>query len=173
MAASDDEEVNSRALMTRVLSGLRGQSARDVSLRSFSSYARSDMLSEYMSSPHASELKDDAKRKLFEHFMRVTGPSMSLYERHPFDPAEKEVSGTLGGGSNIWSCKNPSIRDPASGAVALTNTRHIPTDVISASCTATSNIGFGELAGFKATEYSTDCRTQTLSHGSAACGQEC
>lgn len=109
IADSDDGEQTSKALMAPAVMGIHVHDARDVSLRSFSTFARNDALGEYMSSPHATELRDDAKRKLFEHFMRVTGPTMSLYERHPFDPAEREMADPRSDGrSNIWSCEATS-----------------------------------------------------------------
>lgn len=74
-------------------------------MRSFSQFASSNAVSEYMSTP-GSELEDKAKRDIFEHFMRVTGPSMSLYERHPFDASEQQVADSIpGSGTNIWSCE--------------------------------------------------------------------
>jgi hypothetical protein len=108
MSESDDGEQASKSLMAPVIKAMHAWDARDASLRSFSTFARSDALGEYMSSPNISELKDHAKRKLFEQFMRVTGPTMSLYERHPFDPAERQMADSDSGadeGSNIWSCE--------------------------------------------------------------------
>lgn len=103
--SSDGEERSSRALMAPVFSGIFGHDARDATFRTFSSFAHSDAVGQYMTSPHATELRDDAKRKLFEHFMRVTGPTMSLYERRPFDPANDGIGSSIAGAtSNIWSC---------------------------------------------------------------------
>lgn len=104
MVDSDDVEQDLSSLISPIFMGLYGHNSRDVSLRSFSTFARNDTVGEYMNSPYASELKDDAKRKLFEHFMRVTGPTMSLYERHFFEPTERNVTGDRGG--NIWSCES-------------------------------------------------------------------
>ena len=103
MGDSGDGEQTSRSLMTPVFMGIYGHNSRDVSLGPFSTFARNDAVGEYRSSPLASELKDDVKRKLFEHFMRVTGPTMSLYERHFFDRAERNM--TNDEGRNIWSCE--------------------------------------------------------------------
>lgn len=108
MSESDDGEQASKSLMVPVVKAIHAWDSRDASLRSFSTFARNDALGEYMSSPNISELKDHAKRKLFEQFMRVTGPTMSLYERHPFDPAERRVADSNSGAdekSNIWSCE--------------------------------------------------------------------
>ena len=108
MSESDDGEHASKSLMAPVIKAMHAWDSRDASLRSFSTFARSGTLGEYMSSPNVSELKDHAKRKLFEHFMRVTGPSISLYERHPFDPAERQMADSDSGadeGRNIWSCE--------------------------------------------------------------------
>lgn len=103
---SDDEHLSSLALVAPVVQRLYTPGPRDTSMHSFSEFASSNAVSEYMSSPGLSELKDQAKREIFEHFMRVTGPSMSLYERHPFDSSEQEVADSVpASGTTIWSCK--------------------------------------------------------------------
>lgn len=103
---SDGEHESSVALVAPVVQKLYTPGLRDTSMRSFSQFASSNAVSEYMISPSLSELKDKAKRDIFEHFMRVTGPSMSLYERHPFDASEQQVADSIpGSGTNIWSCE--------------------------------------------------------------------
>lgn len=111
IADSDDEDGQHQG--NQLMHVFRGLNRRDYHYGGPSPFSRSAndaALGQYMSTPHADELKSEAKRKLFEHFMRVTGPTMSLYERHPFDPAEKaEVVNSSSStpretkGSNIWS----------------------------------------------------------------------
>jgi hypothetical protein len=71
---------------------------------SLDDFASVGAVTEYLNSPNLSELRNRESRQIFEHFMRVTGPSMSLYERHPFDNSERELS-ALNPGSNMWSCE--------------------------------------------------------------------
>lgn len=59
----------------------------------------------YDPEPSHSPLNDEHVRAVFSHFIRVTGPAISLYERHSFEP------GTVVGGQqlprsqrHIWSC---------------------------------------------------------------------
>lgn len=105
LGESDDEIENSRALMAATMNptGIR---ERHTSLRTFDAFARSWAVADYMNFPHAPELRDSAQKQIFEHFIKVTGPSMSLYERHPFDPIELGITDPDSSrGSNIWSCK--------------------------------------------------------------------
>lgn len=44
-------------------------------------------LETYIPSSTSSPLNDTQTAAVFWHFVNVTGPSMSLYERHPFDPS--------------------------------------------------------------------------------------
>lgn len=113
IADSDDEGGHHHG--NQLMHVFQGLSRRDYHYSGPSAFSRSAndaALGQYMSTPHADELKSEAKRKLFEHFMRVTGPTMSLYERHPFDPAEKaEVINNSSyapretKGNNIWTRK--------------------------------------------------------------------
>lgn len=113
IAGSDDDGAQLLGSQLRVVLQRGPQAAgyQYSGMDSFSRSANDAALGQYMSTPHADELKNEAKRKLFEHFMRVTGPTMSLYERHPFDPAEKmEVLNNPfirrdTKGHNIWTGK--------------------------------------------------------------------
>lgn len=112
---SDDDHENSTALVAPVPGGLYMPGKKDLSTRSsFHGFANMGVVSEYMNSPNLSGFKDMVSRQFFEHFMRVTGPSMSLYERHPFDASEQGVSGPISGTeTSIWSCEYlVSLRSP-------------------------------------------------------------
>ncbi|KAI1075044.1 hypothetical protein F5B20DRAFT_398442 [Whalleya microplaca] len=50
-------------------------------------FSAADNLTTYEPSPVNSPLNDKQVASVFWHFVNVTGPSMSLYERHPFDPS--------------------------------------------------------------------------------------
>ncbi|CAJ2513783.1 Uu.00g019020.m01.CDS01 [Anthostomella pinea] len=53
--------------------------------RTFSAF-HEDVLASYDPSPANSPLNDKQIAAVFWHFVNVTGPSVSLYERHPLDP---------------------------------------------------------------------------------------
>ncbi|KAI1823116.1 hypothetical protein F4861DRAFT_348514 [Xylaria intraflava] len=55
--------------------------------RTFSTIGAETVLATYDPSPINSPLTDKHIAAVFWHFINVTGPSMSLYERHPLDPS--------------------------------------------------------------------------------------
>ncbi|KAK4231306.1 fungal transcriptional regulatory-like protein [Podospora fimiseda] len=58
-----------------------------VRIRSFDPFSNSNVLDTYMPSSANSPLNDTQTAAVFWHFVNVTGQSMSIYERHPFDPS--------------------------------------------------------------------------------------
>ncbi|KAI0489742.1 hypothetical protein F4859DRAFT_165063 [Xylaria cf. heliscus] len=66
--------------------------------RTFSTIGAETVLATYDPSPANSPLTDKHIAAVFWHFMNVTGPSMSLYERHPLDP------------SNIFQGQTPGLK---------------------------------------------------------------
>jgi hypothetical protein len=60
----------------------------DTRLRTFTGFVdANNVLATYTPSSTNSPLNDSQTASLFWYFVNVTGPSMSLYERHPFDPS--------------------------------------------------------------------------------------
>ncbi|KAL2258506.1 hypothetical protein VTK26DRAFT_8160 [Humicola hyalothermophila] len=57
-----------------------------VRIRSFAILATENVLETYTPTSANSPLNDSQTAAVFWYFVNVTGPSMSLYERHPFDP---------------------------------------------------------------------------------------
>ncbi|KAI0525919.1 hypothetical protein F5B22DRAFT_260157 [Xylaria bambusicola] len=55
--------------------------------RTFSTFGAETVLATYDPSPGNSPLNDKHIAAVFWHFINVTGPSMSIYERHPLDPS--------------------------------------------------------------------------------------
>ncbi|KAL1836406.1 hypothetical protein VTJ49DRAFT_5172 [Mycothermus thermophilus] len=55
-------------------------------IRSFAGPASENILATYTPSSASSPLNDTQTAAIFWYFVNVTGQSMSLYERHPFDP---------------------------------------------------------------------------------------
>lgn len=104
MSVSDDGlpdpgDQNSRGM--QALSALRtGQHA---DFRKFASFVESGALFLYVDSPANSDLRNIGETTVFSHFISATSPTISLYERHPCDPVEKQEFHTSG--HNLWSCK--------------------------------------------------------------------
>jgi hypothetical protein len=57
-----------------------------VRIRSFGGMADENVLDTYTPSSASSPLNDSQTASVFWYFVNVTGHSMSMYERHPFDP---------------------------------------------------------------------------------------
>ena len=74
-------------------------------VRSFHTFADDNILATYTPSSTNSPLNDAQTAAIFWYFVNVTGPSMSLYERHPFDPSPmfqgEPVPKTK---QHIWTC---------------------------------------------------------------------
>jgi hypothetical protein len=80
----------------------------DLRLRSFTSFIdRPNMLATYIPSHQSSPLNDSLTARIFCHFINVTGPSISMFERHPANPSlifqGQPVSKTQ---QHIWTCKS-------------------------------------------------------------------
>ena len=84
-----------------------GQDKQGTNLRSFVSFIdRPDMLATYTPSSQSTPLRDQMTARIFCHFVNVTGPCMSMFERHPSNPALM-FQGTPVPKSqqHIWACK--------------------------------------------------------------------
>lgn len=114
MAESDDDQLTLPDPRTMVASGSRhlfwpypwGGTA----VRTFSAFAQEQALAEYMDYAPNSELRNQAMRTIFMHFVSVTGPTMSLYERDPSPPEEPgQFEGNAELGHNLFSCESPVL----------------------------------------------------------------
>jgi hypothetical protein len=85
------------------------QVGQDVHLRSFTSFIdRPDMLATYLPSPQSSPLNDSMTARIFCHFINVTGPSISMFERHPANPSLLFQGHPIPRSQqHIWTCKYP------------------------------------------------------------------
>ena len=170
MPDSDDGELPSKTLMAPVVRNIRNPASRHAGVRKFVSFNRNDVVGEYMDSPYATDLKDGAKRRLFEHFIRITGPSISLYERHSCDSPERISNGTVpGGNSNIWSCER-ILEDTC---FALMKFRYVSDHRPPPSCPAPRNVGNGKPSNFQGPENSLNCGSQTLPSSLEASRTKC
>lgn len=102
MSISDDgliEAANSRGLqtLTKTWNGARADA------RKFDFFAQCGALFSYMDSPANSELRNQGEITIFSYFLNITSPTISMYERHPCDPVEKQEFHSKG--HNLWACK--------------------------------------------------------------------
>jgi hypothetical protein len=100
MADSDDEADHLDALaLARAQKHPEAWSSSHHFMGSSGGYGRTNMLSDYLGSPHLSVFKSAELRRVFRHFIETTGPMISLYERPPY---------RCPGGSgdySLWSCE--------------------------------------------------------------------
>ncbi|KEY71459.1 hypothetical protein S7711_03526 [Stachybotrys chartarum IBT 7711] len=135
MPESDDEMADTRGLVAPFVNQISG-SWDGTPVRAFSTFAQITALSDYLSSPQTSELRDRGMRAIFMHFIKVTGPSMSMYERHPFDPLTHEpFTEEHMIGRSLWSYTFPviSLQHPsllyamlALGSLQIAKLQHVP-----------------------------------------------
>lgn len=85
---SSDQYLKSNDLGIQVVLAMRhGQPFHDSHLRSVTSFINGpDMLATYVPSPQSSPLSDPMTARIFCHFVSVTGPCISIFERHPANP---------------------------------------------------------------------------------------
>ena len=77
----------------------------DTQTRTFSFFAQDNFLAAYEPSPMSSPLNDKQIASVFWHFINVTGPSISLYERHPVDPSPLfQGQPVPRSRQHIWTC---------------------------------------------------------------------
>lgn len=72
--------------------------------RTFSTHGAETVLATYDPSPVNSPLTDKHIAAVFWHFINVTGPSMSLYERHPLDPSNMFPGQASKTKQHQWTC---------------------------------------------------------------------
>jgi hypothetical protein len=66
----------------------------------------SNVLATYMPSSTNSPLNDTQTASVFWYFVNVTGPTMSLYERHPFDSSPMfQGQPVPKARQHIWTCE--------------------------------------------------------------------
>lgn len=77
-----------------------------VRIRSFAGLASDNVLETYTPSSVNSPLNDSQTAAVFWYFVNVTGQSMSLYERHPFDPTPMfQGQPVPKQRQHIWTCQ--------------------------------------------------------------------
>jgi hypothetical protein len=64
------------------------------------------MLATYVPSSQSTPLRDPMTARIFCHFVNVTGPCMSLFERHPANPSLMFQGAPVPKSQqNIWACE--------------------------------------------------------------------
>ncbi|KAI9884345.1 MAG: 25S rRNA (adenine645-N1)-methyltransferase [Watsoniomyces obsoletus] len=87
------------------------QAGEDRNLRTFTNYlAEPNMLATYRPSPLAAQLRDPMTGRIFCHFLTATGPSMSIFERHPANPSVMFSTGPVPSSQrSLWTYTLPTL----------------------------------------------------------------
>lgn len=111
MDESDDEQPDPKSLSVRGYGDVLTPYPRgSTEVRTFSAFAQNYALSEYMDYAHNSELRRHDMQTIFMHFVSVTGPTMSLYERDPASLASgARFDGDATLDNNLWSHTFPLL----------------------------------------------------------------
>jgi hypothetical protein len=88
------------------------QDVQDMRIRVSTAFIdRPNMLATYIPSPQSSPLSDNMTARIFCHFINVTAPSMTMFERHPANPSlmfqGRPISKSQ---QHIWTCKLMSFK---------------------------------------------------------------
>ncbi len=136
MAESEDEEAFDDVLIAEHLESndlgiqvaRRAPAQADVygtRIRTFEGSVDENILDTYHPSSTNSPLNDAQTAAIFWYFVNVTAPSMSLYERHPFDSAKMFQGQPVPKASqHIWTCELSPLEGKS--WQALTPLRHFP-----------------------------------------------
>lgn len=111
--SSDWQEDNQQDHLNRndigiVVAMHASQDNQGIALRTFTTHIEtSDMLAHYIPSSQATPMRDPVTARIFCHFVNVTGPSMSIFERHPANPSLMFQGATVPRSQqHIWACKS-------------------------------------------------------------------
>lgn len=129
--------------------------------RTFSFFAADNFLATYEPSPMSSPLNDKQIASVFWHFINVTGPSISLYERHPFDPSPLfEGQPVPKSRQHIWTCRLLAIL--LQNSPWLNIYRSIPRIIFQSPSSSPSYIGSWKPTNCQTSIGSADGISQTL-----------
>ncbi|KAK2612581.1 hypothetical protein QQS21_001352 [Conoideocrella luteorostrata] len=111
MGESDDEPPDPQSLTVRGYRDiLKPYPHGGTTVRTFSAFAQEYALSEYMDYAQSAELRRHDMKTIFMHFINVTGPTMSLYERDPALLASgSRFDGDATLDNNLWSYTFPLL----------------------------------------------------------------
>lgn len=148
------------------------QDNQDLSLRSFTSFIdRPDMLATYVPSSQSTPLRDPITARIFCHFVNVTGPSMSLFERHPANPSLMFQGAPVPKSQqNIWACKHLLVI--LFGPIAH-RCRHLPHSSTPKSCTVACNARPRQPPYCQTSEWTHRCVAETLRNRSSQSCKVC
>lgn len=138
--------------------------AYGVRMRTVSSFADTNVLDTYTPSSMNSPLNDSQTAAVFWYFVNVTGQSMSLYERHPFDPTPMfQGQPVPKARRHIWTCKCRDRLEACQEEDSDHYARYFPNYGLQPSCFDASDACAWQLADGKPPRGAADGRHEALS----------
>lgn len=106
MADSDEELDHLDALAIARAQKQREQQwhGSNTFMGSSAAYGRTNILTHYLRSPHHTIFQSAEMRQVYQQFISITGPTISLYERPPYRNPEEN------GQHSLWSCRSATLR---------------------------------------------------------------
>lgn len=106
----EPESSRSRQALVDMRNVVALQAVQQQRVRGIRSFAdaldHENTLSTYQPTFQSTPLKDSKTALVFAHFVNVTGPSLSMFERHPANPALMFIGSTVPTNQrHIWTCK--------------------------------------------------------------------
>ena len=91
------DAVQDRSAQRTLNNVLMGQhfDVRNMQIRRYDTFLQDNMLAHYRVEWHANPLKNPATARVFAHFISATGPSLSVFERHPVNSSVLFTEGTV------------------------------------------------------------------------------
>ncbi|KAF2260716.1 hypothetical protein CC78DRAFT_547254 [Lojkania enalia] len=99
--ADEDMMITSRDFS--LIQRLHRESLGELSIRRYDAFINENILHQYRAENVANPLKNPKTARVFAHFIFVTGPSLSIYERNPSNPNSIFEGPTPPSQQNLWT----------------------------------------------------------------------
>ncbi|KAF2877370.1 hypothetical protein BDV95DRAFT_601776 [Massariosphaeria phaeospora] len=111
MLDGDEDRQDEDAMILRrdysLIRRIHAESSNELSVRRYDAFIYDGILSHYQAENVANPLKNPKTARVFAHFVHVTGPSISLYERNPRNPASLFEGPTPPSQQSLWTYTMP------------------------------------------------------------------
>lgn len=87
-ADEEMEDISERAShQLTIMRRLHEEHFSELSMRTYDTFLYNGILTDYRPGEHANPLNNSTTARVFAHFISATGPSLSIFERHPRNPS--------------------------------------------------------------------------------------
>ncbi|KAK7188258.1 C6 finger domain-containing protein [Paraphaeosphaeria sporulosa] len=103
MPGAPDEDAMILSRDFSLMRKIQYQHTNELSLRRYDAFIYEGVLASYKAEQVANPLKNPRTARVFAHFIHVTAPSLSIYERNPRNPASLFEGPTPPSQQNLWT----------------------------------------------------------------------